>query len=299
MLSKLPLNHQLKGTLLVALSGTLYGVLGYFGTQVMHTNMSVECMLFWRFFIAMIWMALPLLLHKRSVNNQVTSKFAYFKIILLGAITYSGSSALYFMASKQIGTGIAMVIFFSYPVFVTLFAWVFNHWKMNLPAFLSLLVVIIGLLLLKGHGDETLNIMGILLCILSAIFYATYLYGSQHTTKLLDTRILTFLICMGNAGIFLLMAWYNNSFIVPTSLHAWLYIFALGILATALPIQLVLDGLKYISPIKASILSVLEPVVTVIVGFLLLDETLSLMQSLGVLIILLGAILIQFERAPE
>lgn len=64
------------------------------------------------------------------------------------------------------------------------------------------------------------------------------------------------------------------------------------IVATAIPIQLLLDGLKYVSPVKASILSVFEPLVTVFIGFVLLHETMSSLQSIGITIVLLGAILI-------
>ena len=82
---------------------------------------------------------------------------------------------------------------------------------------------------------------------------------------------------------------------IPIHLNTWGYILLLGIFATAIPIQLLIVGLKYISPVKASILSVTEPVMTLILGMFLLSETISPLQLFGIFIILFGAVLIQFE----
>ncbi|RDI42551.1 DMT family transporter [Aquicella lusitana] len=294
-----PSQLQLRGTLLVALSGMLYGLIGYLGTELFHEHFSVANMLFWRFLIATFWMlgSITLLRKKNSESTQAYSSLV--KVILFGAVTYSGGSAFYFMASTHIGTGVGMVIFFSFPVFVTLFAWLFSGWRINKHTFASLVAVVTGLLLLKGQGQYQLDIFGLFFAILAAFCYASYVYGSQHSAKTIDSRLLTFLICFANTVIFLILSCYTHSLSVPVTPVAWCYVLALGIIATAVPIQLLLDGLKYISPVKASILSVLEPVVTVIIGLALLHEKMSYTQSIGVIIVLLGAILIQFERIAD
>lgn len=290
---------HLRGTLLVALSGILYGAIGYFGTKLIDENFTVSAMLFWRFFSATLWIIFSSLIMKKNIFKHSGTHFSLMKTILYAAVSYSTASALYFMASKHIGTGAAMVIFFSYPVFVTLFAWVLSSWRMNKYAFASLIAVVIGLVFLKGRGENALDLMGIVFAMGASLFYATYVYGSQHSAKNIDSSLLTLLICLGNAVIFFAFACYNHTFVFPVSVISWVYIWSLGVFATALPIQLLLDGLKYVSPIKASILSVFEPVVTVLLGLALLNETMSYTQSVGVMIVLLGAILIQFERTHE
>ncbi len=297
MTSKHSLSHmQIRGTLLVAVSGMLYGVMSYCGTKLFREHFTLQAMLFWRFFVAMLWIVSSNLVVGKNIFQHINNDSNLMKTVLLGAITYSVGSASYFLAALHIGTGLAMVIFFLFPVFVTLFAWILSDWRMNGYAFCSLLAVIIGLLLLKGTGSDALDTGGIFFAIIAALFYAIYIYRSQHSAKTINSRLLTFLICFGNAAIFLLLCCYTHTFIFPTTFKAWVYILAIGIVATAVPIQLLLDGLKYISPIKASILSVLEPVVTVIVGLSLLGETISSFQAVGIVIVLLGAILIQFEK---
>lgn len=287
---------QMRGTLLVGLSGLLFGSLGYLGTKLLELDFTVENMLFWRFFVATFWILLVSALLKKNIFQTKNPDTSILKTLLFVTVSYSGGSAFYFLASKYIGTGVGMVIFFSFPVFVALFTWVLNGWRLNKYAIASLIAVVIGLLFLKGQGDNALDLTGLILGVIAALSYAIYVYGSQHSAKKIDSLLLTLLVCFGNMVIFLLLSFYTKSFVIPANPAAWFYICAIGIVATVLPIQLLLNGLKYISPIKASILSVFEPVVTVLMGLLLLGETLSYGQSLGIVIVLLGAILIQFER---
>jgi drug/metabolite transporter (DMT)-like permease len=57
-----------------------------------------------------------------------------------------------------------------------------------------------------------------------------------------------------------------------------------------------LEGLKYISSLRASIISVLEPLVTVVLGVILLNESISNLQILGSCLILGSTLLVQFNR---
>lgn len=292
-------NLQLRGTIMVVLSATLFGFMGFFGTKLFILNLSLGNMLFWRFLMATCWVFGGLLNTKNSLRAIIENQATLIKVLILGAISYSGSSAFYFMASKQIGTGLAMVIFFSFPVFVALFSWLLGSWRMNKIAAIALLAVILGLICLKGENQHALNIGGILFGIIAAMSYATYVYGSQYTIKNIDSRSLTFIVCLGNTFIFLFLSLCTNSLTLPGSLSAWIYIFAIAIIATALPIQFLLDGLQYINPVKASVLSVIEPLMTLLIGQTFLNETISSIQLMGVLIILSGAILIQFEKVTH
>jgi drug/metabolite transporter (DMT)-like permease len=289
-------HYQLKATLLVALSGILYGFMGYLGTKLLQEHLTVSSMLFWRFMVAGIWIVLMFPFIKKTTYHPVEGRAKLIKMILFGSLAYSGTSGFYFISSHYLGTGLAMVIFFSYPVFVVLFSWFLTNWKMNRYALGSLFAIILGVILLKGHGAHALNLTGLFFGFLSSLTYGLYMYGGRHNSKKMDTSWLTFLICLGNSAVFFVLCLATKTFSVPSTFHAWIYVIALGIFATALPIQLLLMGLKHINPVKASILSVLEPVVTLLIGFLFLAETMSTSQFVGVLIVLIGALLIQFEN---
>lgn len=289
--------RPLRGILLVALSGTLFGFMAILGTKLFECHLSLENMLFWRFLVATLWMLGSALSILKANDKKRVNRAPFIRIFLFCGVSYSGCSAFYFMASREIGTGLAMVIFFSFPVFVALFSWLFGHFKMNKQAFASLTAVVIGLIFLQSPNTKGASGLGILFGLMASLSYAIYVYGSQHTIKSLDSKLLTFLVCLGNTLIFFSLSCYTGRLSLPQTATAWFYVAAIGIIATALPIQLLLDGLKDISPVKASLLSVLEPIVTLLIGFFFLEETLTTIQSLGVFILLIGALAIQFERA--
>lgn len=283
-------NIRKRAIALVTLSAALYGLLGYFGTKLIEQQFSINAMLFWRFLIAMLWIVLVGLKDIKRQPKIDISIGTFCAAVLFGAMAYAGGSGFYFMASEYAGTGLAMVIFFAYPLFIVIFAWLMENYKIKKNTVIAMTAILIGLLLLaSGHGIK-INITGVLWALLAALSYAIYFYGSKFFTCRIPAYLQTILICAGCSVIFLLLALYNHSFVFPTTLSAWLYIAAIGIIATALPIQLLLEGLKHIHPNKASLLSAFEPVVTLFVGIIMLGETVSVLQFIGALIIIVGAV---------
>lgn len=269
------MTKQFQGTIWVALSGMLYGMIGLLGIKLFQQNFTVSAMLFWRFLIASAWIALVLLFSKTVIKL----KFNEIKAITIAALFYALGSALFFIATKQIGTGPGMVIFFSFPVFVAIFSK-----KYDRATLVTLTLLLTGLLLLKTQGIVGLNWHGIQTALIAAFAYGFYIFYSQRHVNNIDSRVLSFIICLLNTIIFLLLA--KDSLIFPHTQTAWLYLLMIGIVATAMPIQLMLLGLKYITPFKASILSILEPIVTLLLGTIFLNETLSPLQWCGILILM-------------
>ncbi|MES2218428.1 MAG: DMT family transporter [Pseudomonadota bacterium] len=288
----------LRASVLVAISGILYGFLGYLGTNVIRDEMSISSMLFWRFFIAAIWIFFFVVYkHAKQTTANYPNKSTLLKIFILGAVAYAGCSGFYFLSSKYIGTGLAMVIFFCYPIMVALISWLLHGYKLNLGIILTLVSISIGLYLIHNSSSDELSLLGIGFGIINAFCYALYLLASKQLSNLsIDSNIYTIMVCFGSFFIFLIMALANHTFVFPSNLKTVGYILALGILATAIPIQLMLEGLKYVSSLRASIISVLEPLITMVVGFILLNESISNLQIIGAVIILGSTLLVQFNR---
>jgi drug/metabolite transporter (DMT)-like permease len=288
----------IQASLLVALSGILYGFLGYLGTTVIRENMTISTMLFWRFFIAAIWILIFIVgKHARRRSTNFPDRRSLMKMFALGAIGYAGCSGFYFLSSQYLGTGLAMVIFFSYPIIVAVSSWFLHDHKLNASILLTLVVMTTGLFLMRNSASKGMSFLGILFGIINAICYAYYVMGSKKLSSVtMDSNIFTIMVCFGSSFIFLAISLSTHAFSFPVSLKGCGYILALGILATALPIQLMLEGLKYVSSLRASIISVLEPLITVFVGIILLDESISTVQAVGALMILGSTLLVQFNR---
>lgn len=280
---------------LIVLSAVLYGLLGFFGVKILKEQLAIYTMLFWRFFIAFIWM----LAWEITSNSLKSIKYSFTNPslpLLVSGICYGLSSFFYFLACKHTGTGLAMVVFFAYPVFVAISVWSKNLSQCNLFSLLALMLVLAGLYLLQINNSSPIEPIGIILALLASLSYAFYILRSGHIMKKFRSGQFTILICFICSCFFLLLAVSFHQFALPPNLNAWGYVLAIGILATALPIQLLLTGLKSVSLIKASILSAFEPIVTLLVGILALNEEVSTIQLVGIAIILLGTLVIQFSK---
>lgn len=281
------LANKHKGALLAILSGFCYGLVGYFGINIIHADITISTMLFWRFMVAGICMCM-LLIPQRGKTKTTHSTAELIRTILYGAALYSGTSIGYFMSSIYIGTGPAMVVSFTYPAIIMLLHLCIYKTRMATHYYWALILILSGMVFLVDSSNFTLNLTGIGFGLLSAAFYAAYILANKKNTMPPITS--TLLVSIGCMITALVLSVISGTFTIPTSPTIWLNIIGLGILCTALPILFLLQSLQYISPQKASLLSVLEPVFVVIFGIALLNEPITIKQTVGICIILCGAL---------
>ena len=279
------------GSLYAILSGFLYGFIGYFGLSAIHNHLSASNMLFWRFFISSILMVLiiiPQLKTLRNLRKQLLVAFG-------GGVFYYGiSTLLYFYASLYIGSGLSMVIFFTYPVIIMVFNYFFYGQLIPKVYYLAIVIILLGMMLMIDMEKVGLDLIGISLGLASSFFYACYIISSKKNS--MPPNLSTLMVCLGCMTTSLIVSYFDDSLALPQDNEAWINLLGIGVIATVIPIGLMLYSLKYISSERASILSVLEPVFVVIFGVILLGETLHPWHAVGVVFVLLGAMITLFSH---
>ncbi|TAL58833.1 MAG: EamA/RhaT family transporter [Legionella sp.] len=280
-----------RGSFYAILSGFLYGFIGYFGISAINGNLSASNMLFWRFLIASIAILLYVLPQIRKCKDSYQSLWMAF---LTGTLFYGVSTMIYFYSSLYIGSGLAMVIFFTYPVIIMLLNYFLYQQHIPKVYYLATLIILIGMTLLVNFDKMAFDLIGIFLAIASAFFYACYMISSKR--NVISPNMSTLMVCLGCMFTAFWVAILTHSFAVPTSTSVWLNLMGIAIVATVIPILLLLYSLEYISSEKASILSVLEPVFVVIFGVLLLGEELQRWSPLGIALVLTGAVMTLFSH---
>jgi drug/metabolite transporter (DMT)-like permease len=86
---------------------------------------------------------------------------------------------------------------------------------------------------------------------------------------------------------------------VPVRLEAWGALLGLALVSTVLPILTFYAGMQRLGAAQAAILSTAEPILTLILAALLLDERLSATQILGGGLILGSVLLLQLRGSPD
>lgn len=273
-----------KGTILVVLSGLFYGLIGFFGVKLMQLGLSIANMLFWRFFIAFLFMLF-------ICRKEIKLKSAYnYHMLIIGGLLYLLTAYFYFISCNYIGTGLAIVIFFCYPIFVVILNYFFYKEKLN-QYFKTIVFIMVGLSLMIRFDQIKIDMLGIFFALLSSISYAAYIIYSKKRVHNLSSKMSTLFVTLGSSLLLFIFVNIDQSFTFPKEGKIWIYIFGHAIICTTLPILFLLEGMKYISSSKAAILSVLEPVAVTIIGYFFLNEDLTTIQLAGALVIILSIIM--------
>ncbi|MES2607973.1 MAG: DMT family transporter [Pseudomonadota bacterium] len=272
---------EVKGIILAILSAVLYGSLPIIGLHITATGLSIEAMLFFRFMLSFILLACLFPSSVFSINKTMLVQFFF---AILG---YVVSSFLYFKSTEYIDTGLAMTVFFIYPMILALINYVILKETLPLSQKLGMLFAFIALLFLtdfKFHykGDM---FFGFMLGIVGGAGYAVYVFLTRATG--LKAITLTAWVCLGAALFFAVQSLATNTLSAPPLTVVW-YMIALPIICTVLPIIFFIEAVNLIGTIKTSLISILEPATTLAFGMIFLAEQITWIQSIGLVFMVIS-----------
>jgi drug/metabolite transporter (DMT)-like permease len=207
--------------------------------------------------------------------------------ILMGAIGYVGQAVCYFAALNHASAGLVALLLYAYPTLVCLLAAAFLHERLT-PRRMFLLAVSfagIALTLGGGHGTPT----GIMLGLGAALFYSVYIVVGARVLGATDAIASTTVVCLSAAATLIVASLFSEPHF-PATARGWVPIAAIAVISTVVAIIAFFAGLKRVGPAIASIASTLEPVVTVVLAWLVLGESLSAIQLGGGALVLGSAI---------
>lgn len=218
-----------------------------------------------------------------------------------------GGSVYFFLQNTALtytyAANVSIIVCLS-PIFTALLAWLFSRGNERLGKFLLIgsAVALVGVVLvvLNGSLNFHLNPIGDLLALLAGISWAVYSILIKKYTETMDGFLVTrrvmlwaFVTAVPLMLIFDGMPNLTPLFTQPKALLSWLF---LGILGNAVCFALWNIAFKRLGVVVTNNYLYGSPFVTLIVGWLLLDEPLSWMGILGAVLITAGVILAQRDR---
>lgn len=155
---------------------------------------------------------------------------------------------------------------------------------------LSTAVGVAGLYLLVGIGDRA-DLVGLLVALGAAVSYATFILAGSAMAELgqpVDTLLpVVFIIAtLVLAPAALLSDWAWLATVEGIGMLAWL-----ASVPTVLAYGLLTRGLAYVDAPVAATLGLVEPLVATVLAMLLLDETLTLVQLVGSLLVVCAVLI--------
>ncbi|MGQ9551464.1 MAG: DMT family transporter [Candidatus Bathycorpusculaceae bacterium] len=287
------MNQKLLGGILVLISAVCFGFIPIFARFAYEGSVSVNGLLFIRFFLAFILVGIFLRLTGRF---YIPSRTQFLFLLALGGIVYFLAAFLYFTSFLFIPISVAVLIANTYPVFVITVSLALGLEKISLSLIFSVLLTLIGLAFLS---NPILNVstIGILLSLGTAVTYAAYTLLLPRALKGLSSEIGAFYL-MGAAGFsFGMFGVLKNDLQFPWDIKTWAWIMMISVISTTVALIMLFKGIKIIGPSRTSVLSTVEPATAVVLASILFKDALNITQWIGGILILFATILIATKKS--
>ena len=238
------MNDKFKGYLLGAIAAATYGMNPLFALPLYADGMDADSVLLFRYLFAVPMLGAMILVRGRSFK---VSGHDALRLVFMGIMVAVSSLAL-FLSYNYMEAGIASTLLFVYPILVALIMVLFYKERLSLLTAVCIVLAISGIALLYRGGDgTTLSLAGTLLVFLSALTYAIYIVGVNHSSlKDVATLTVTFYVLAFGVTVFLVRILAGDGLSMPTKWYLWGNLLALALFPTAISFLCTTSAIKYI-----------------------------------------------------
>ena len=303
---KQAMSKRSEGIALAVITAVMWGIMGIFVRDLSNYRFSNIEISFFRCALAGAAYFLFLCVTKPSALR--ISLRGLVICIVYGAVAYSISFVSYSVAVSRIPVGVATVLMFMSPIWVAILGRVMFREKLEKSKIITIFVCLIGAVLvanLIGGGEIKLDAIGILAGVINGIGVALQILLPKFFAKDYDRDTLLVYGFLGAAAVLLFGMDFGEVAVhfaaAPVTNLLW-DLFGIGILCTMVANVACVKSTQYVEATTTSILSALEVVVGTLVGFLVFHEHLTVLQMIGAVIIVVGAIgseLVQGRKKQE
>jgi drug/metabolite transporter (DMT)-like permease len=276
------------GVALCAVSACGFGLMAIFAKEAYRDGLGVTSLLAARFVLAALafWAIVAVRGTGPAPRRLVVACLA------LGAIGYSAQAGLFFSALRHIDASLASLLLYTYPALVFCAAVMLRREDFTARKAGALLLASGGAaLVLLGAGSGGLEATGVLLALAAAVTYTTYILTADGIVARIDPFLLGALVATGAAATFLVVGTVGGS--LQLGGGGWIWIVAIALLSTVLPIVTFMLGMARVGAATASIVSTVEPVVTVALAIALFGDALGPLQVFGGVLVLAAVVALQ------
>lgn len=282
-------SDTVKGVLAALLSALALSTMGIMGKMLFRLGVDPMNAVMLRAILAFLTLGLMLRLVRGCLPQLQRQDIPLF--LLLGLVGIALNYSTFFLSLDLTSVSTAIVLLYTYPFFVVLGAALFLGESLTFPKSIALLFSFIGCILItKAYQPEVLklNFVGVFLGFVASLTKAVYTLMSKNALAKYDPWTTVF-YAFGFGALFLMI------FVIPMGkadlslpLKGWGFILAIAWLPTLIGYSLFVVALRYLEAGRASLIATLEPVLAMVLAYLILKESLDFAQILGTASILVG-----------
>ena len=230
-----------------------------------------------------------------ALNNR--DKLA---IIVLGLTGYYLASFLDFIGLQYISAGLERLILFLYPTMVVVISALAYQRRIGRNTIFALLVCYAGIALVFLHDVQILQHdawFGSAMVFASALAYAIYLIGAGEVIeKVGATRFTAFAMTVACVACLLQFFITHQLEDLQVSHRVYMLSILMSLISTVLPAFLLAAAIRRIGSTHTSMIGSLGPVSTIVLAYVFLGESLSLIQVCGSILVLVGVLMVSLKK---
>ena len=287
------------GTLWVLASAAGFGAMAIFAKLAYAAGVGTPTLLAVRFSIAavVLWGLLAVRRQPARVSRRTLGG-----LLLMGGVGYVGQALAFFTALQTIPAATTGLLLYTYPAMVSLLAWLFLRQRMTRAGAVALALATLGCVLVLGGpsaalGQGGLDSAGVAWALTAAVVYSLYIIAGTPITAGAPPLVGATYIISAAAVVFAGAGLLGGSLRFTFGPDGWAITVAIALVCTVLPVAAFVAGLARLGPARASILSTVEPAVTIALAALALGERISVTQIVGGALILSAVLALQ--RRPR
>lgn len=221
------------------------------------------------------------------------------KFMLLGAIGIAGPNFFYYTSIKYITVATGIMIQYTTPFIVMVYSIIRKQEKYHNLKLLFLTIAFIACFFAVSGGDISyfsVNIIGVSLSIAAAFTWAFYNIYHKYIQKKYNSWTELFYILLGASLLWLIVNPFLFIELGNYSLKSNMILLGFAMLSVLIPLIFYNIGLRNLKASQATSIGLLEPVMVVIFAYLIVGETMTLVQIISGSIVLLSIYLLEYYR---
>ncbi|HTN35476.1 MAG TPA: DMT family transporter [Arachidicoccus sp.] len=294
-------NTVLKGSLLVALGASSYGMLTTFVKMAYQEGFNTAEVTLSQFSLGFAGLLLLNLFgkKKRAAKLETMGIKGILRLILAGT-SLGLTSVFYYKAVQYVSVSIGIVLLMQTVWMGVILEMILHRRSPGLRRGFSVLIILTGTVLATNLLNQSgyINLTGFFWGMMAAVSYTASMYASNNIEISFPPLKRSLYMILG--GMIALTVIFHSSLNTDFSfeiLPRWGIL--LSLFGTVLPPLLFTKGMPWIGVGLGAIIATIEIPVSVLMAHLLLNEYVSLFQWLGVILILFAVVLMNYGNGKK
>ncbi|WP_173918677.1 DMT family transporter [Halobacillus sp. Marseille-Q1614] len=284
------------GVGLVMLAAICWGISGGIADILMTRGWDPIVISFYRGAVGFICFFTWFLFRFRQI--WIVSKRLYIWSLLAG-VGVAGNFTFYFLGIQASSVAVAATLMYTAPVFVLLISFLLRIERSTWFKWGCISGVLMGIILLTGaYNTDSLSVslLGAAAGLAAGLSYALFIFGFKNASSIgkpqTSLTIAFFSFCL---ILFLFTDKGESAAVVTSSDIGWFLL--LGLVGAGISFILYVIGIRKTAASTASMVAMVEPVTASLFGVLLLGDQLTLIQVLGMVLILVTITVLSVKQS--